>query len=58
MSRDYQVPAGIGVVETGTIDYQVPAGIGVAETIVTSAAFNVAWNIAANTLIQPGALTA
>jgi hypothetical protein len=58
MSRDYQVPAGIGVVETGTRDYQVPAGIGVVETTSTSAAFNAAWNIAANTVIQSGALTA
>lgn len=54
---DYQIPTGIGVVETGTRDYQIPAGIGVAETVVT-ATFNVAWNVAANTVIHSGALTA
>lgn len=58
MARQYQTPQGDYINETATRQYMTPDGY-VNETVAAGGAtFNVAWNVAANTVIQPGALQA
>lgn len=57
MARQYQTPQGDYINETATRQYMTADGY-VNETVAAAATFNAAWNIAANTVIQPGALTA